>query len=188
MDGSSPPLADDEADEPDWDFSKIDPRKIPSPVVRKEIAWISLQRDGWRKEYENLAEQMEQILLDTLNDVLAARFFDPPENTPLKLEQAVNLPELLNQFAVKTLRSAIERGQLGTIRVNSKNLYVSRKQIQDWIASCQDQPSPRISSGSSQSSIPAQKKSSSREGTGQSSTDRSSLARDSALNLVRTLK
>jgi len=80
------------------------------------------------------------------------------DDAPLKLEDAICLPELAGVFtvnpefreqsaslSVKTLRGAIERGELAVIRPNSKNLYVTRKGIQEWLERCQDQRNPPTS-------------------------------------------
>lgn len=87
---------------------------------------------------------------------------DLHDDAPLKLETAICLPELAGVFTVnpefrsqsesvtvKTLRLAIERGELRTIRPNTKNLYVTRRFIREWLERCQDQKtiSPSSSSG-----------------------------------------
>lgn len=87
---------------------------------------------------------------------------DLHDDAPLKLEDAICLPELAGAFTVapelrrpsesltvKTLRLAIERGELRTIRPNTKNLYVTRRFIREWLERCQDQKttSPFSSSG-----------------------------------------
>ncbi|AMD59376.1 hypothetical protein AWN88_13970 [Agrobacterium tumefaciens] len=75
--------------------------------------------------------------------------WEPDENAPLTVQQAVCLPELGGflswspagcrpspTFAVKTLRRAIERGELQAIRPNDKNLFVTRKLINEWMEAC----------------------------------------------------
>lgn len=143
---------------------------------------------------------MDAIIADLASAMTSLQIFDPAPDAPLTLAEAVCLPELggvlyrwtesepSTTITVKTLRLAIERRELATTRLNTKNIHVTRRQVQEWIASCQDQQNRRISSGSNLSINPAQRRSSNRGDTGQSSMDRSLLARDSAMNFVRTLK
>jgi hypothetical protein len=78
---------------------------------------------------------------------------------PLKLSDAVCLSELGGHFTadpesrltsetitVKTLRSAIAAGQLSVIRPNSKNMYVTRRAIKDWVERCHVRENPHTSS------------------------------------------
>lgn len=89
------------------------------------------------------AEEMRSFGLSPDGD------WDPEEDAPLTLQQAVCLPELGGflswmpagcrpspTFAVKTLRNAIDRGELQTIRPNAKNLYLTRKLIKEWMEAC----------------------------------------------------
>jgi hypothetical protein len=119
--------------------------------------------------------------------------------TPLPLEDAACLPIFGGRLCVdpafnrqgnvsaKVLRDAINEGQLGHVGLNKKNRKTSLELIEQWIASCQEPPSPRISSGSSRNTTKRQA-SSNRVATGPSSTSRSSLALDAALNNVMRLR
>ena len=143
---------------------------------------------------------MDAVIAYIKTAMTSLQVFDPALDTPLTLAKAVCLPELggvlyrwmesepSTIITVKTLRLAIERGELAATRLNTKNIHVTRRQIQEWITLCQDQQNPRTSSGSNRNISRVQKGSSNRGDTGQSSMDRSLLARDSALNFVRTLK
>jgi hypothetical protein len=143
---------------------------------------------------------MDNVIAGIKTAMVSLQIFDPAPDAPLSLAEAVCLPELggvlyrwtesepSTTITVKTLRLAIERGELATTRLNTKNIHITRRQVQEWIARCQDQQSPRISSGSNPNISRAQKRSSNHGDTGQSSMDRSLLARDSAMNFVRTLR
>jgi len=73
-------------------------------------------------------------------------------DTPVKVEDAVLLPELGGHWAVnpefsvpsqthavKTLRKAISDGLLAVEKPNTKNQFLTRKMIQEWRESCRDQ-------------------------------------------------
>lgn len=109
-----------------------------------------------------------------------------PDNAPLKLEQAVRLPELAGVLSVKTLRSAISAGRLHVLRPNSKNLFTTRRFIREWLESCQGQESPLTSS----SGAPARtsKAGSPTEPSTSSKTALTNTARDAALTILQGLK
>lgn len=86
---------------------------------------------------------------------------DIHDDAPLTLEQAVRLPELGGSYTVnpelrspseavkvKTLRLVIQRGELACLRPNTKNLYVTRRQIREWLDKCRG---PRTATQSSSS-------------------------------------
>ncbi|MGO4566100.1 hypothetical protein AB4Z52_13715 [Rhizobium sp. 2YAF20] len=79
-----------------------------------------------------------------------ARFLeedDPHEDEPLRIEDALCLPELggkmmlnipstpSNTVTKGMVREAIHRGQLAAFRPN-KNLFVTRRYLKEWIESC----------------------------------------------------
>lgn len=115
------------------------------------IRILEAQGPMYEKAFEELAE---------LDDYLQGKSpADVHEDAPLKLEQAICLPELQGYFAVepslrtpseslsiKTLRKAIADGQLAVLKPNSKNLFVTRRAIKEWLNNCLDQGNPRISS------------------------------------------
>jgi hypothetical protein len=123
----------------------------------------------------------------------------PTDNDLMSLFDAIHLPELGGQISedgvrrpskhikVKTLRAAIIRGDLEAIRPGIKNTYVTRKLIMEWLEKCRDANSRLISSESNQNTTKKQARSGPKD-TGRSLTDRSALARASALNLVQKLK
>lgn len=102
---------------------------------------------------------------DALYQLKVAEFsvghlFDPDPDAPLRLEDAVCLPELGGSMgdllrdatestavSVKTLRKAIADGALICFRPNTKNILVSRRQIQEWMRTWQD-PEKRPTSSS----------------------------------------
>ncbi len=124
---------------------------------------------------------------------------DVHEDAPLKLEDAICLPELQGYFAVnpdlrtpseslsiKTLRKAIADGQLAVLRPNSKNLYVTRRAVKEWLASCLDQGKPPISS--SAASGMTRMENSRTTPSSSSRTATSKLARDAAETTLLALK
>lgn len=124
--------------------------------------------------------------------------FDPLPDAPLSLIDAICLPELggilyrhgdsqpSTSVTVKTLRTAIERGQLAATRLNSKNLYITRRQVQEWIASCQDIRKSPISSNEQHAII--RRESSHTRPSGSSTTERNERALDAALMILKELK
>ncbi|MGO6692543.1 hypothetical protein ACCS54_18695 [Rhizobium johnstonii] len=86
------------------------------------------------------------------NFVFGTATFDPEPDTPLTLDQAVCLPELGGKLlrnhglslrspkvARKTLETAINRGKLAVGWFNTKNLFVTRRGIQEWIQTVQSE-------------------------------------------------
>lgn len=85
---------------------------------------------------------------------------DPHPDEPLTLFEVVCLPELGGQLyvgkdvpgkpgpniAVKTLRRAIERGQLSVLRPNEKNMFVTRTMIKEWLEACHVRSSTTVPS------------------------------------------
>lgn len=134
-----------------------------------------------------------------LRDLTAAlELKEISDDEPLKLEDAICLPELggvftvvaehrtpSKTFSIKTLRKAISDGQLAVIRPNTKNLYVTRAGIRDWLKECHVQESPSNSSFSPT----ATKTASSRTGrSGTSDTLVSQSSQDAAKALLKKLR
>jgi len=131
------------------------------PKSDEEVDILDLLQDGIRT-LEAQGPMYEQAFaeLAELDDYLRGKSpADIHEDAPLKLEQAICLPELQGYFAVdpdlrtpseslsiKTLRKAIADGQLAVLRPNEKNLFVTRRAIKEWLNRCLDQGNPRISS------------------------------------------
>lgn len=109
-----------------------------------------------------------------------------PDDAPLKLEQAILLPELAGALSVKALRTAISAGRLRFLRPNTKNLFTTRRFIREWLESCQGQENPLTSS----SGAPARTSTAGspiRPSTS-SKTALTSTARDAALTILQGLK
>ncbi|SNB71927.1 MULTISPECIES: hypothetical protein [unclassified Agrobacterium] len=141
---------------------------------------------------------MDAVIACIKTAMTSLQVFDPALDTPLTLAKAVCLPELggvlyrwmesepSTMITVKTLRLAIERGELVATRLNTKNIHVTRRQVQEWIASCQDIRRNRISSNvrpamtRTASSLTSQ--------LGSSMTEKRERARDAALMILKELK
>lgn len=108
-----------------------------------------LSDDTWYREAKHHLAELEKALTEKDVDV----------DEPLKLTDAVCLTELGGRFTadpesrvpsetitVRTLRTAIDSGQLAVIRPNSKNLYVTRRTIAAWLEKCHVQKNPPASS------------------------------------------
>lgn len=121
------------------------------------------------------------------------------EDAPLKLEQAICLPELNGSYTVnpelrtpseslsiKTLRKAIADGHLAVLRPNSKNLFTTQRAIKEWLESCQDPVNPRISSSEKNGVI--QQGGSHTKPSISSTTTTSNTALDAAQMTLRALK
>jgi hypothetical protein len=141
---------------------------------------------------------MDAVIACLKTAMTSLQVFDPSLDTPLTLAQAGCLPELggvlyrwmesepSTTITVKTLRLAIERGQLATTRLNTKNIYVTRRQVQEWIASCQDIRKNPISSNAQPATT---KQASSRTlQSGSSTMESRERARDAALMILKELK
>jgi hypothetical protein len=154
-------------------------------------------------EAEDLLHGMRESSREIERDVAQLKSGNLPvdmhDDAPLKLEDAICLPELAGaytvgkefrrsseSFTVKTLRLAIERGELRTIRPNAKNLYVTRRFIREWLERCQGQENPPISSyvvpvRANMEGSPTRQSTSSK-------TALTSTARDAALTILQGLK
>nr|WP_278434121.1 hypothetical protein [Brucella anthropi] len=128
---------------------------------KKDVDILDLLKDGIRTlEAQKVREDEAFAVLEELDDYLKGKSpADVHDDAPLKLEDAICLPELQGYFAIdpalrtpseslsiKTLRKAIADGQLAVLRPNTKNLYVTRRAIKEWLNSCLDPVNPRISS------------------------------------------
>ncbi|WP_370168459.1 hypothetical protein [Sinorhizobium fredii] len=141
---------------------------------------------------------MDTVIAGIKTTMSSLQIFDPAPDTPLTLAEAVCLPELggvlyrwtqsepSTTITVKTLRLAIERGELATTRLNTKNIHITRRQIQEWIASCQDIRKNPISSNVQLATT--RRASSLMRQSGSSTTERSERARDAALMILKELK
>ncbi len=141
---------------------------------------------------------MDAIIASIKNAMASLECFDPEPDTPLSLSDAVCLPELGGvlyrriesepsvSITVKTLRLAIERGQLATTRLNTKNIFVTRRQIQEWIASCQDIRKNPISSNAQLATTRRANSLTPRPGS--FTMENRAQARDAALMILKELK
>ncbi|WP_171899772.1 MULTISPECIES: hypothetical protein [unclassified Rhizobium] len=143
-----------------------------------------------------IAQWPEDVSAD---DPTADEIYDPHEAAPLKLEQAVCLPELggvLRRsqgrstpspvFVVKTLRKAIADGALIAIRPNTKNIFVSRSAIREWLAACQDDT--RVPTLSSEKPAATKTGASRIKPSGSSKTETRSVAQDAVSMIVKALR
>lgn len=115
------------------------------------------------------------------------------EDAPLRLEDAVCLPELGGRngapsttVSVKMLRGAISDGRLKALRPNSKNIFTTRKLIREWQESCLGQGNPLISSSAAPARMPLAR--SHIKPSTSSKTVLTSTARDAALTILQGLK
>jgi hypothetical protein len=131
-------------------------------------------------------------------------------DAPLTIEQALHLPELGGSYTVnpelrsasetvkaKTLRGAIDRGELRIEWFNSKNMYTTRRWVREWLeAGCLDRKTQRRNS-SSESHARTSRAGSHTMGTGSSTTgtNRSptassgaSISEESARMIVQQLR
>ena len=168
---------------------------------KDEVDILDLLQDGIRTlEAQKVREEEAFAALEELDDYLQGRSpADVHDGAPLKLEQAICLPELQGYFAVnaefrtpseslsiKTLRKAIADGHLAVLRPNEKNLYVTRRAIKEWLESCRDQGNPRISSSEKNGVI--QQGGSHTKPSISSTTTTNSTALDAALTTLAALK
>lgn len=133
------------------DFEYVTAPSIISPdheqTLEERVAEMmrELSDDGWYHEAKHHLGVLEKALTEK----------DLHLDAPLKLDEAICLPELggvltvdpgsripSESFTVKTLRAAIAAGQLAVVRPNSKNLYVTRRTIKDWLDRCHVQKNP----------------------------------------------
>ena len=168
---------------------------------KEEVDILDLLKDGIRtlEAQEPMYEQAFADLAE-LDDYLKGKSpADVHENAPLKLEDAICLPELQGYFSVdptlrtpseslsiKTLRKAISDGHLAVLRPNTKNLYVTRKAIKEWLNSCLDPVKPRISN-SGRNDVTQQDGSRTRQHIS-STTMIDSMPLDAALTTLKALK
>jgi hypothetical protein len=125
---------------------------------------------------------------------------DPHPDEPLTLIEAVCLPELGGQLyvrkdlpgkpgpniMVKTLRRAIDRGQLSVLRPNEKNLFVTRTMIKEWLTTCQEKSTSPVSL--KESPATTRRASSPTKAPGSSSTEESTLRRDALSLHLKSLR
>ena len=152
-----------------------------------------LMRDG-----EAVLASMDETIARMERFTAGAIPADLSDDAPLTLEQARCLPELGGSYTispglrlpsetvtVKTLRLAIERGELRCGWLNTKNMYVTRRWVREWLE-CRDQGSPRTSS----SVLPAvtARAASPTRPSGTSMTTGSSTSLDAARKIVQELR
>lgn len=141
------------------------------------------------------AEEMRSFGLSPDGD------WDPEEDAPLTLQQAVCLPELGGflswmpagcrpspTFAVKTLRSAIDRGELQTIRPNAKNLYVTRKLIKEWMEACLVAKSTRAPSSANANRATTHQASSPTAAPSTSTMEGTTLRQDAVSAMIKNMR
>ncbi len=127
-------------------------------LARRLDADVAASAAGLAAAHEFLATGFASFDRQALNivDEFEANFvfgtatFNPEPDTPLTLDQAICLPELGGKLlrnhglslrgpkvARKTLETAINRGELKVGWFNTKNLFVTRRGIQEWIQTVQ---------------------------------------------------
>ena len=125
---------------------------------------------------------MFQIVVET------TRFPDLTEthpDAPLKLAEAVWLPELGGRLSSKQLWNAIGTGGLSAER-HGKIFYVTRRGIRDWRESCRVQRNP-LDSGSNPNAA-GRTVASARPADGSFATDRRSVALAAARKIAQARK
>jgi hypothetical protein len=184
------------------EFADLQHEKMAKSQARKEML------ASVRKRMERIGQALETdaAALSAERDAYAhaiaamAVIERPPatpdihDDAPLRLEDAVCLPELggspgspSTTVSVKMLRLAIERGQLAVVRPNTKNLYVTRKLIREWQESCLGQKIPFRSSSSAKSGRTRPEGSRTRPNTSSTKTE-TSTSLDSARMILNQLK
>ncbi|MHA6685338.1 hypothetical protein [Mesorhizobium sp. A556] len=133
----------------------IDGKRTPQIDLDTELMLMDLDDAlfDMNESGERLDELWEQF---RLGNVPA----DLHDDAPLTLEMAVCLPEMQGKFTVnpnfrsksetmtvRTLRDAIRRKDLECRRPN-KNIFVTRRQIREWLEKCPQDGKSRTSSSS----------------------------------------
>lgn len=178
----------------DTDFAASYRERIAKGRARKEALESVRQRlEKVGRALETDAAALTAERAAYAHAIAAVREIErPPEaaevhdDAPLKLEQAICLPELAGVLSVKALRAAIAAGRLRVLRPNLKNLYTTRRFVREWLESCQGQENPLTSS----SAAPARtsKAGSLTKPSISSRTAKTSTARDAALTILAGLK
>lgn len=127
--------------------------------LERELSLMDFQIEEFEKTVAE-QERTHSELLSTLGELRARLDVEPWEpdfDAPLNIAQAVCLPELggtlfrggkgikSDKVTLKTLRGAIARGELAVVRLNSKNLFVTRSDIKEWLISCRSSTRDRSS-------------------------------------------
>jgi hypothetical protein len=182
--------------------------------MKKPLPPLPIEDELLFLEYEDLLFDMEEHgrELDELWEAFKAGAVpaDVDLDAPLTIEQALHLPELGGSYTVnpelrsasetvkaKTLRGAIERGDLRVEWFNSKNMYTTRRWVREWLeAGCLDRKTQRRNS-SSGSPARTSRAASPTMGTGSSTTRTSrsptassgaSISEESARMIVQQLR
>lgn len=172
-------------------------------MIELELGFRMLERDTVR-----IIAAVEQEQQSASVALKAARAAGPPERSAarpvgdedlLTLKEAICLPEFGGYLAIdpayhrpsatftkKVLEGYIAKGLPIVQKRKGETIRVKPKSIREFFSECQDQPSRPTSSGSDraitkQVNLPG-------KASGQSGTDRSSLARDSALSMLTKLR
>jgi len=116
-------------------------------ALETDAAALSAERDAYAHAIAAMATMERPAPAPDIHD-----------SAPLKLKEAVCLPELggspgspSTTVSEKMLRLAIDRGQLAAVRPNTKNLYVTRRAVREWLEACLDRKTPFLSSSSAKS-------------------------------------
>jgi hypothetical protein len=129
-------------------------RKQITAPLEANLEWELLTHDA----VNLLVSQDESIaLLQRVADGAVAADID--DDAPLTLEQAVCLPELGGSYTVndelrspseavkvKTLRGAIDRGEIVPGWKDRKNMFVTRRMLREWLERCLAEGKKRTSS------------------------------------------
>lgn len=131
-------------------------RKALPPLLDYETELLFLDAEDLLHEEKEARQKIETAFEEV---TAGTRLADIHDDAPLKLEDAICLPELTGvftvnpefrapseSFSIKTLRRAIDAGQLRVIRPNAKNLFTTRRFIREWLEACQGQKNPPTSS------------------------------------------
>lgn len=188
------------AEEEDFyhDDGRPDPECISEEIDAEMTAMVE-EFDRIAQRDDDSLQEAFRLIEDLRRSLEEPKAWDPHEDEPLAIAEACCLPELggklyedhegipSRHITAKVLYEEIKAGRLRRVPpYRGGKFLVSRKTIKEW-TEWQEEDSPRISSGSSQSTT-RKPVSSERKATGQSPTARSELARDSALSFVNKLR
>ncbi|WP_181169242.1 hypothetical protein [Mesorhizobium sp. B2-2-2] len=171
--------------------------KKPLPnisLVDEELAWMDVEDALF--DMQETGRELNEVWEEFRKGNVPADLHD---DAPLRLEDAVCLPELAGVYTVnpefrersesitvKTLRLAIERKELAVVRPNTKNLYVTRRTLREWLEACQGQGNPRTSSSGKSAAM--RKDESRTRPSGTSTTMTSNTSLDAARRILQELK
>jgi hypothetical protein len=171
-------------------------KKPLPPLFDAETELLFLEYEDLLFDMNEHGRELEELWEKFKAGNLPADLLD---DAPLTLEMAICLPELQGVFTVspdfrtrsesitvKTLRAAIDKGDLQCLRPN-KNIFVTRRQISEWLEKCLDQKTISRPSSSERSAATSGARSRTKPSTS-STTTTSSTSLASARMILEQLK